>query len=114
MFFTWAKSKYPNLHIAWGFRGKDAQDRFLAQGKSRDAWPFSKHNNMINGKPCSLAIDLFQIDDNDKAVFDKNFYEMLYEEARASDFMIAWGGDFKKFPDYDHFQVITGPMVKQS
>lgn len=117
LFFKWAKAKtiimgYPQeLHISCGWRGEQDQERAFLDGKSRAHWPFSKHNIMINGVPCSHALDLFLIDDKGDAIFDKKFYEALYDNAKDSDFMIVWGGDFTKIKDFDHFEIVTDPNL---
>lgn len=45
--------KYIDLTIICGHRGKEAQDKAVAEGKSKTPWPTSKHNSIP-----SLAVDL--------------------------------------------------------
>lgn len=105
-FFIWAKNLYPDLHIAQGWRGEKEQDKAYEDGKSKLKWPNSKHNHMVNFHPCSLALDLFQIDHNGLAKFDVNFYQELYNECVSADLPIRWGGMFKHLVDTDHFELM--------
>lgn len=107
LFFHWAKSQHKQLHISDGWRGEDAQNKAFERGASRARWPNSKHNYMINGKPCSLAIDLFEIDDTGHGVWDSTFFQKLYNQAKDHNFFIGWGGNFKKIHDSPHFELIV-------
>lgn len=98
------KEKYKSLHISCGFRSKADQDKAFRDGKSQLKWPDSKHNNqLVNGKPLSLALDLFQLV-NGKAEFNKAFMNTLNKESAAS-YELRWGGEFKSLGDYCHFEL---------
>lgn len=105
-FFSWAKEKHPDLHIAQAWRGEDAQNQYYAEGKTRAKWPHSPHNHMSNGAPCSRAIDVFQMDEKGEAIFDDDFCRHLYGQAMNQGFPIQWGGNFKSIFDGDHFELL--------
>lgn len=46
-----------DISIIHGWRGKEHQNRLVAEKKSRTPWPFSSHNNQRNGVPNSNAFD---------------------------------------------------------
>ena len=99
------KLKYPQLHIAWSFRNESDQHAAFLSGKSKLDWPSSKHNNMINGLPCSLALDVFTLDDQGDANFNADFYEQLNEDTLEASYPIVWGGSWITFKDLDHFEL---------
>lgn len=105
MFFRWAKEKYPDVHIAEGWRGEEDQNKDFAEGKSKLQWPNSKHNHMEQGHPCSLALDLFLITPEGKADFNRDFYDRLYQDILKTGFNIRWGGTFKDFYDGPHYEI---------
>lgn len=106
--FWWLKDIFPQVHIAWSFRGKEDQEREFQEGRSRLNWPESKHNWTENGQPCSKALDLFELENNGDARFDEHFYEKINEENIKEDAPIRWGGTFKHFKDLDHFELVEG------
>ena len=56
--------------------------------------------------PFSKALDLFLIDDDGVARFPMPFYKMLWEKTEKDRWPIAWGGNFKKFKDGPHFELV--------
>jgi hypothetical protein len=105
---TWfwdMKEKHPELHVCWGWRGEEDQHADFLSGRSKLDWPKSKHNKMLNGNPCSEALDVFTIDQYGIAHFDRKFYAALAEETTAAGYKITWGGNFPTFKDLDHFQL---------
>lgn len=101
--FLWAKKIYPDLHIAWGWRGELDQHADFMAGRSKLDWPKSKHNNMIDGRAQSLALDVFQIDE--KAIFNPKFYLELWQRTEQEGWPVLWGGTWKSFKDMDHFEL---------
>jgi peptidoglycan LD-endopeptidase CwlK len=100
------------LVVSCGHRGKDEQDRAVAEGQSKTPWPTSKHNSLP-----SLAVDIeplkrSQIDWNDKVFF---YYFAGYVMAVADliDVKVRWGGDWdsdrdlhdQSFFDLPHFEL---------
>lgn len=100
------KARHPDAHISWAFRGKADQNRFFADGASKAPWPLSKHNHEKDGKPCSLALDLFQIRDG-RAIFDPVFGAKVNAENQAAGLKLVWGGTFKRLGDAGHFEMAT-------
>jgi len=58
--------KYVDSSITCGHRGKEAQDKAVAEGNSKIAWPNGKHNSLP-----SLAIDVapYPLNWNDSEAF---------------------------------------------
>jgi hypothetical protein len=99
------KKKYPTIHIAWSYRGVEDQERLFLEKETLAHYPNSKHNYAINGKPCSLALDLFLIDADGVGRFPWPFYKKLADENLAERLPIEWGGNFVDIKDGDHFEV---------
>lgn len=103
--FNWIKAKHPEIHCSWGYRGEKDQHADFLSGRSKLDYPHSAHNHMLNGSACSLAIDLFTIDENGMAHFDGKFYGLIARETRDAGYKIIWGGAWKTFKDLDHYQL---------
>lgn len=97
------KPRFKDCHVSWTYRGKEDQNEAHAEGKSRLAWPKSKHNAMDEqGNPCAKAIDLFQIASNGMGVWSWRYFKDI------SAFMpdeLEWGGNWKGFADSDHYEL---------
>jgi hypothetical protein len=103
--FYKVKKSFHDVHISWAWRGKEAQDEFVKVGKSRAHWPHSKHNHQRNGKPCSLALDLFQLKDG-KAQFFHDFYSGIDDFNKTINAPIRWGARFVgPLLDANHFEL---------
>ncbi len=105
------KLKYPDLHVAWSYRGEADQHADFLSGKSKLDYPNSKHNNTVNGKPSSLALDVFTLDSAGVAHFNPDFYEQLNEDTIAEGYKITWGGSWQTFKDLDHYQIADDQPV---
>lgn len=103
--FWWVKENHPEAHVCWGYRGEDDQHADFMAGRSKLDWPNSKHNNMIDDKPCSLALDIFTLDQNGSAKFDLSFYQKIEQETKDAGYKIIWGGSWKSLKDNDHFEL---------
>lgn len=99
------KAEFPDCHISCGFRDRNAQEEVYKLGLSRARWPQSKHNFMRAGKPCSLALDLFQIDDEGEAKFKKSYYLEIAQFLNKLGEDVEWSGDWKNFKEHCHFQI---------
>ncbi len=108
--FNWLKWNHPEVHICWGWRGKEEQHKAFLDGQSKADWPNSKHNNMLDGIPCSLALDIFTIDDKNIAHFSRDFYERVATETENEGYPIRWGGTFAHLKDLDHFELVSNPI----
>lgn len=87
--------------VAVGYRNKRDQDLAVATGKSKTPWPTSRHNS----NP-SEAMDLvpFPVDWEDLSRFQAL---AVVVKAAASKLLIpiSWGGDWKSWKDWDHFEL---------
>ena len=90
-----------DFSVIHGHRGKALQNSLVRSGASRLSWPDSKHN-----KVPSLAVDLapWPLDWDDICRF-QFLAGVLTGLMRRRDFKIIWGGDWKDFPDYGHFEI---------
>lgn len=94
------KTKFPEVHVAWSFRDREAQEAAYEDGKTKLHFPYSAHNE----EPAA-ALDLFQII-KEQAIWDRKF---LYEihKLNQNDFPnIVWGGLWKTLGDFDHFELM--------
>ena len=99
------KTSYPHLHISCSYRNMADQEQAFKDGKCQLHYPHSPHNFTIKGKPYSLALDLFVIDEDGTARFPALLYKKIDQENRANQEPIFWGGRWKTLGDYCHFQV---------
>lgn len=100
------KLVYPDLHISWAYRDEASQHADFLSGKSRLDYPNSKHNNTVDGKPLSLALDLFTIDSNGSANFNPDFYDKLNLASLEKGYSLRWGGTFQHLKDMDHWEIL--------
>jgi peptidoglycan L-alanyl-D-glutamate endopeptidase CwlK len=90
-----------DLTILCGHRGEDDQNRAFRNGKSKLKYPKSKHNK----KP-SMAVDVapYPISWTNIERFE-DMGLLIKGIARKLDINIEWGGDWKTFKDYPHFEI---------
>ena len=89
--------------VICGYRGEKEQNDAYNNGKSRVQFPHSKHNLQP-----SMAVDLapYPIDWNDL----KRFHELagrILEVANLLEIPLIWGGHWRTFKDYPHFEIET-------
>lgn len=102
--FKEVKSRYANAHVSWSFRDMTDQNEYLREGKTRLAFPKSAHNVSVQGKPCSMALDLFLIDEDGIAKWPPLWFAKLNSENQTMKEPIFWGGKWKSLGDGDHYQ----------
>lgn len=107
--FRELKKSEPLAHISWAYRGEADQEQFFSEGKTRAHFPKSPHNHEENGKPCSLALDLFEITEDRLARFSPMFYARVNAQNERQGLPIMWGGKFKSLGDGDHYQIEGQP-----
>ncbi len=96
--------QFPDFHVAISYRNEADQNEAYVEHKSDLKFPFSKHNHMDSlGKPCSKAIDLFQLFGDGTAAFPIPAYQKL---AVGLPDTMRWGGTFTDLRDYDHFELL--------
>lgn len=93
--------KIADFSVLCGHRDEETQNSLYEQGKSQLQWPYGKHN----AKP-SLAVDIapYPIDFHDLVRF-RNLASLMKAMARRLDINIKWGGDWKNFKDYPHWEL---------
>lgn len=97
--FRAIKDEYPDVHVSWGYRDQASQDQAVAEKLSRDPWPTSLHN-----QDPSKAIDLFQINEQGKGVWNTSFMRMIADQNSKNGIKVSWGGNYPgDFKDCDHF-----------
>jgi hypothetical protein len=99
------KEHFPTAHCAYVFRGKEEQDKMVAEKKSLLKWPHSRHNYMEGDKKLSRAMDLFTLQDDGKAEFRMGFYVQVANWLDDVGAPITWGGHFRKLIDGPHFEL---------
>lgn len=60
---------------------------------------------MKDGKPCAIAMDLFQLGTDGKAHFPIAYYASIWEKIKETHPFVFWGGNFKTLGDSNHFQL---------
>lgn len=103
--FRQLRTRFSQVHIACSFRNEKDQSIAYNTNRSKLQWPNSKHNFMVDGKPCSKALDLFQLTEEGIAKFDPGFYNRIAQSCADHKDSIRWGGTFKSIHDTDHFEL---------
>jgi peptidoglycan L-alanyl-D-glutamate endopeptidase CwlK len=90
--------------IACGYRNQEDQDKAYAQGYSKVKYPNGKHN-----KNPSLAVDIAPYVNGAVIWDDITLFHKLADHikgvAYALDIDVEWGGDWKEFVDFPHWQI---------
>lgn len=98
-FFYFVKARDPSAHCSWVHRGKEDQEKAFKERKSMARFGQSKHNLLP-----AEAIDLFQINEEGRAVFDPIWCAKINKAAIEAGYELRWGGHFKKLGDAGHFE----------
>lgn len=113
--FRKLKARYPNVHVSCSWRGREEQERLFREQKTDLHFPHSKHNNLSPAsQPQSLALDLFQIDEDGVGRWSPLFFAKVNAENEADREPVRWGGKFKihgRWPDGDHFELMEGALA---
>ena len=99
--------KCRDIAVICGHRGEKAQMEAFNNGFSMVKYPDSKHNKLP-----SLAVDVvpYPIDWNNIGRFEElgEFVLMKARELREAGKIqsnISWGGNWKRFKDYPHYEI---------
>lgn len=93
-----------DFSVACGYRGEQEQNEAYARGFSQKKFPDSRHNS----KP-SQAVDLVPYPLDWKNIESFKAMAIAVKAAAAKvGVTIEWGGDWRKFKDYPHFQLPAG------
>ena len=87
--------------IVCGFRNQEDQDKAFADGFSKRKWPDGNHN-----KNPSLAVDVCPYPVDFAAIERfKVFSEVVKCKANELGIGVSWGGDWRGFVDYPHWEI---------
>ncbi len=108
---TKAAKKTPMM-VTWGWRGEEDQNNAYDTKASELRWPDSKHNHMIDGEPCSLAVDLVPFKKGWPIMWKRIkrwriMASYVWVEAQKAKVSIRWGGIWG---DFSHFEIINPRM----
>lgn len=107
IWFHEMKKHFPDIHVAWAFRGEKDQNAEFLSGRSRLRWPFSRHNRLDkDGNQASEALDIFQ-QVNGKGLWDPGTNYRINKKSKELGFGVKWGGEFKTLGDSGHFEVLA-------
>lgn len=96
-------AKLTPIIVICGYRGKEDQELAFKNKHSKLPWPRSKHNVYP-----SMAVDIAPLPLDWKNI---NAFLLLSEiikqeaDKQGIDDMLTWGGDWKKFKDYPHWEI---------
>lgn len=88
--------------VLCGHRSEEDQNKAVAGGFSKTQFPKSKHNSLP-----SKAVDVapYPLDWNNKQAFI-DLAKFVLKKADELGIKIKWGGDFKKFFDGPHYELV--------
>lgn len=96
--------------ITCTYRSAEEQNRLYAQGRTTSGnivtklkGGQSKHNATLDGVPASKAFDFVPIENGKLAWSNVQMFKRLGEIGKALG--LVWGGDWKSFKDYPHFEL---------
>lgn len=94
--------KYFDFTVLVGYRGKEDQDKAVAEGNSKTPWPASKHNTQP-----SKAVDVapYPIDWKDTTRFAR-LMGHIERVASEQGIKIRLGMDFTTLRDFPHVELI--------
>lgn len=91
-----------DFSIIDGHRDMERQNHYFHEGASKVRWPNSRHNTFP-----SQAVDVVPYPggfDNPNSEFDRMATYILSAASRLG-VPLDWGGHWKSFPDYAHFEL---------
>jgi len=95
--------KHLDITILCGHRSKGAQNAAYYEKRSQLRWPKSCHNTCP-----SMAVDVapFPLNWDDLARFVE-MAKLVFKVADEKGIKIEWGGSWKTFKDFPHFELVT-------
>lgn len=100
-------STSPDMHVAWSYRGEKEQNEFFSRNLSKAKYPDSPHNKTKDGVPCSRALDVFRLESDGTASWERYFYLRLWHDTEWASDPVLWGGNFTtQKHDDNHFELI--------
>ncbi|MBM7579582.1 M15 family metallopeptidase [Jeotgalibacillus terrae] len=108
-----------NIVITDGFRSFEEQDEIFAQGRTRDGNIVSYAEGGESYHNYGLAIDFALQTDND-VIWDLEYdgngngeSDWMEVVDISKDLGFTWGGDFRGFKDYPHFEMRFGLSISE-
>lgn len=105
--FRRVKVLWPTLHVSSSWRDQQEQTALLQGGMTRAPWPKSAHNHMVEGKPCSTALDLFTIEPDGIGRWPWKTYVLIDDHNKTHQEPVVWGGSWKSLIDGPHFELAS-------
>jgi peptidoglycan L-alanyl-D-glutamate endopeptidase CwlK len=96
-----------DMSLICGFRGEEAQNEAYRTKHSMLKFPKSRHNKIP-----AMAVDIYPYPVNLRDI--PRFLELAELMFKASDivlkdkeYKLGWGGNYRSFKDYPHFELVT-------
>jgi peptidoglycan L-alanyl-D-glutamate endopeptidase CwlK len=112
------KAKGIDILITQAYRSKEEQDALYAQGRTKPGKIVTYAKGGDSYHNYGLAIDFCLLVDGKKASWDMNadlnhdkISDWMEVVAEAKKLGFAWGGDWKTFKDYSHFEMTFGLSI---
>ena len=101
--------KYVDCSVLEGHRGKERQNKFYDEGKSKVQFPNGRHNKLPS---CAVDVTPYPVDWDDRER-QTLFAGFVLGVARGMGIVLRWGGDWdqdfqvmdNKFDDFPHFEI---------
>ncbi len=104
-YFYSIRTKFPDCHISETFRDQQTQEDKFREGFSKEHWPNSKHNTIVNGKPESRAFDFFQ-QANGLYKHPPLWIQSVVDYCKSQNMPFRYGADFPTFKDTIHIELL--------
>ncbi len=92
-----------DFSVVQGHRGREDQNRAYDEGFSKLQWPNSAHN-----KDPSRAVDIIPYPSGYEDINEFNrMATYIFAAANKVGVKIIWGGHWKNFKDYPHFEMVN-------
>jgi len=105
--FDKIRIKYPEAHISCAGRNEKDQQEAFARGMSKATFGKSPHNYVP-----TPALDLFRLDKEGKASWDKEWYKLVIGENLETN--LSWGGNWQSFRDNPHVEISNWRFLRDS
>jgi RHS repeat-associated protein len=99
------------ITILQGYRSIQQQNTFYAQGRTAPGPIITNARGGQSYHNYGLAIDVYLLNSHGNIDFNAEVPPAVISIAKSQGF--EWGGDWRRFKDYPHFQMTFGQTVKQ-
>lgn len=111
-FFDKSREDGLDTFLIFTWRSPEDQDKIYAQGRTAPGkivtqlkGDRSLHCFTLNGQPAAKAFDFGLRDENNKYILDGSDHRYLQAGVIGKSLGLEWGGDWRSFKDYSHFQI---------